>query len=184
MELVVAKRACQTKGTSTACSRAVKQPSPASPASSWGLTGRVGLRVLMHHDVITCRFFRSLPRSWLRQNWGRVGRDSKSLFSSPLRWSSSPFTLSSSRLPRSPSVSSDYIQSPVSRLSFPALKDRDREQDQAGPAGFQALDGHRGLLSAPGMTVSPLGLSTSQTAANTSTASTSSVGLRYNSSSG
>ncbi|XP_030584092.1 rho guanine nucleotide exchange factor 18 [Archocentrus centrarchus] len=70
-----------------------------------------------------------------------------------------------------------------------ALKDWDREQDQAGPSGYQALDGHRGLLSAPGMTISQLGFSTSQTVAlttSTSTASTSSLGysLHYNSSSG
>uniref|UniRef100_A0A3P9LNN6 Rho/rac guanine nucleotide exchange factor (GEF) 18b n=1 Tax=Oryzias latipes TaxID=8090 RepID=A0A3P9LNN6_ORYLA len=38
-----------------------------------------------------------------------------------------------------------------------ALKDRDREKDQAGPGASQALDGHRGFPGAPGMTVGLLG---------------------------
>ncbi|XP_026013525.1 rho guanine nucleotide exchange factor 18 isoform X2 [Astatotilapia calliptera] len=68
-----------------------------------------------------------------------------------------------------------------------ALKDRDREWDQAGPAASQALDGHRGSFSGPGMTISALGSSASQTAlaTSTSTAATSSIGhnLHYNNSS-
>lgn len=177
MELVVAKRSFQTKG-----------PFKASSASSWGLSGRVGMRMLMHRDMITCRFFRSLPRSWLRKHWGRLGQDTKSSSSAPLHRSSSPFSLSSPRLSScSSSVSSNCIRSPVSRLYFPALKDRDREWDQAGPAASQALDGHRGSFSGPGMTISALGSSASQTAlaTSTSTAATSSIGhnLHYNNSS-
>ncbi|XP_054608337.1 rho guanine nucleotide exchange factor 18 isoform X2 [Nothobranchius furzeri] len=65
-----------------------------------------------------------------------------------------------------------------------ALKDRDREKDQAGTA---ALNGHRGFLTLPGMTVSSSGPSTQQpTAPNSSATSVSahSAGLRHNSSSG
>ncbi|XP_008303146.1 uncharacterized protein LOC103374776 isoform X2 [Stegastes partitus] len=70
-----------------------------------------------------------------------------------------------------------------------ALRDRDRERDQAGPAASQALDGHRGFLSPPGMTVSSWGSSTQPTAAQTSSSSAapaSSLGhsLHHNSSSG
>uniref|UniRef100_A0AAQ5Y4V5 Rho/rac guanine nucleotide exchange factor (GEF) 18b n=1 Tax=Amphiprion ocellaris TaxID=80972 RepID=A0AAQ5Y4V5_AMPOC len=68
-----------------------------------------------------------------------------------------------------------------------ALKDRDRERDQAGPAASQALDGHRGFLSAPGMTISPWGPSTQPSAAQTTSSSAaSSLGhsLRHNNSSG
>uniref|UniRef100_A0A096LVA4 Rho/rac guanine nucleotide exchange factor (GEF) 18b n=1 Tax=Poecilia formosa TaxID=48698 RepID=A0A096LVA4_POEFO len=52
---------------------------------------------------------------------------------------------------------SHFLRSPVSRLSFPALKDRDREKDQAA-------DGHRGFPGVPGMTVSSFGASTQPSA--------------------
>ncbi|XP_072245594.1 rho guanine nucleotide exchange factor 18 isoform X1 [Leuresthes tenuis] len=71
----------------------------------------------------------------------------------------------------------------------PALKDRDREKDQAVTVTSQALDGHRGFPNAPGMTVSSWGSSTQPTAAhNTSNtlAPTCSLGysLRHHNSSG
>ncbi|KAI4890127.1 hypothetical protein NFI96_023026 [Prochilodus magdalenae] len=36
------------------------------PSASWGLSRRVGVRVLLHRDLLTCRFLGSVPRSWLR----------------------------------------------------------------------------------------------------------------------
>ncbi|XP_037625436.1 rho guanine nucleotide exchange factor 18 isoform X2 [Sebastes umbrosus] len=48
-----------------------------------------------------------------------------------------------------------------------ALKDRDREWEHSGPASSQALDGHPGFLSTPGMTISPWGPSIQPTAAHT-----------------
>ncbi|CAG5860905.1 unnamed protein product [Menidia menidia] len=134
----------QTMGSSRACSRSGKPPPPSSSASSWGLSGRLGVRVLMHRDMITCRFFRSLPRSWLKKYWGRLGRDSKKSSSPPLRWSSSPFSLPAPH----------FLPSPLSPVSLPALKDRDREKD---PAASQAPDGPRGFPSGPGMTISVWG---------------------------
>ncbi|XP_056234200.1 rho guanine nucleotide exchange factor 18 isoform X2 [Seriola aureovittata] len=70
-----------------------------------------------------------------------------------------------------------------------ALKDRDRERDQAGPASSQTLDGHQGFLSTPGMTVSQWGPNTQLTAAHTTYSSatpTSSLGhsLHHHNSSG
>ncbi|XP_076582434.1 rho guanine nucleotide exchange factor 18 isoform X2 [Chaetodon auriga] len=81
-------------------------------------------------------------------------------------------------LPRTGSSGSPYL----------ALKDRDRERD-LGPASSQALDGHAGFLSTPGMTISPWGPSTQPTAAHTpssTAAPASSLGhsLCHNSSSG
>lgn len=70
-----------------------------------------------------------------------------------------------------------------------ALKDRDREREQSGSASSQALDGHSGFLSTPGMTISLWGPSTQSTAAHTTSstaASASSLGhsLRHHNSSG
>ncbi|XP_041862141.1 rho guanine nucleotide exchange factor 18-like isoform X2 [Melanotaenia boesemani] len=70
-----------------------------------------------------------------------------------------------------------------------ALKDRGRDKDQAGTAASQALDGHRGIPSAPGMTISSWGSSTQQTAAHNtsfSAAPASNLGysLRHHNSSG
>ncbi|XP_036970389.1 rho guanine nucleotide exchange factor 18 isoform X1 [Acanthopagrus latus] len=70
-----------------------------------------------------------------------------------------------------------------------ALKDRDRERDHLGPASFQALDGHPGFLSTPGMTISPWGPSTQPTSAHTTSstaapASSLSYSLRDHNSSG
>lgn len=175
MELAVTEDAIQTTRTSK-CFRTAKpsspSSSPSSSASMWGLSGRVGMRVLMHRDLITCRFFRSLPRSWLKKYWAPLGQKSNkrcfgSSSSSSHRWSSSPFSLSSSRFP-SCSSSVRSLSSPVSRLSSPALKDRDRERDQAGSASSQNLDGHPCFLSTPGMTIGQWGPSTQLTATHTS----------------
>ncbi|GLD50140.1 rho guanine nucleotide exchange factor 18 isoform X4 [Lates japonicus] len=70
-----------------------------------------------------------------------------------------------------------------------ALKDRDRERDQAAPASSQTLDGHPSFLSAPGMTISQWGPNTQLTATYTtsSTAATASNlghSLRHHNSSG
>ncbi|MEQ2313576.1 hypothetical protein AMECASPLE_003363 [Ameca splendens] len=62
-----------------------------------------------------------------------------------------------------------------------ALKDRDREKDQAGTAASQAADGHRGFPSVPGMTISSFGPSTHLSASFNSSFGTS---LRHHSSSG
>lgn len=175
---------------SKASSKTAKASSPSFSASSWGLSGRVGMRVLMHRDMITCRFYRSLPRSWLIKYWGQLGRDSNKPSSLPLRWSSSPFSLSSPRLsPSSSSFQSRILRSPVSRLSFSALKDRDREKDQAGTATSQAADGHRGFPSVQGMTISSFGPNTlppTSLSSSFTAASASSVGhsLHHHSSSG
>lgn len=154
MDIAAATGTGHRMGATKAFSRTVKAPS----ASSWGLSGRVGVRVLMHRDMITCRFFRSLPRSWLKKYWARFGQNCPKSSSSSLGWSSSPFSLSSPRFSaRASSLPAQFFRSPVSRLSFSALKDRDREKDQAGPGASQALDGHRGFPGAPGMTVGLLG---------------------------
>ncbi|XP_028259019.1 rho guanine nucleotide exchange factor 18 isoform X2 [Parambassis ranga] len=68
-----------------------------------------------------------------------------------------------------------------------ALKDRERERDQAGPTA--SLDGHRGLLSASGMTISPWGPSIHSAATHNTSSTTapySSLGqsLRHHNSSG
>lgn len=174
MEMAVTRDTNQTKGASKACSRIAKPSSslsPSSSASSWGLSGRVGVRVLMHRDLITCRFFRPLPQSWLKKYWGQLGQESNKhrlASSSPLRWSSFPFSLSSPCISScSSSVPSHFLRLPVSRLYPPALKDRDRERDQSGPVSSQTLDGHPGFLSTPGMTISQWGPSTQPTAAHT-----------------
>ncbi|XP_042372648.1 rho guanine nucleotide exchange factor 18 isoform X2 [Plectropomus leopardus] len=68
-----------------------------------------------------------------------------------------------------------------------ALKDRDREREHSGPASSQALDGHPGFLSTPGMTISTWGPSTHSTAAHTTSFTTAySLGhsLRHDNSSG
>ncbi|XP_074524304.1 rho guanine nucleotide exchange factor 18 [Halichoeres trimaculatus] len=70
-----------------------------------------------------------------------------------------------------------------------ALKDRDREQEQWGPASSQALNGHTGFLNTPGMTNSQWGSSSQPTAAHSSSstaATSSSLGhsLHHHSSSG
>lgn len=184
MELDLAKNTSQMTGTCKSCSKTAKTSSPSFSASSWGLSGRLGVRVLMHRDMITCRFFRSLPRSWLKKYWRAHGHESKSSSSSPLRWSSSPFSRSS---PHLSSVPSHFRRSPIYHLYFPALKDRERERDQAGPAA--SLDGHRGLLSASGMTISPWGPSIHSAATHNTSSTTapySSLGqsLRHNNSSG
>ena len=178
MEPVIIEGTTQTSRASKACSRIAK-PSPSSytssSTSSWGLSGRVGMRVgvLRHRDLITCRFFHSLPRSWLKKYWGRLRlrsnkRPFASLSSFALRWSSSPFSLSRRRVsPPSPRLPSVHL----SHLSSPALKDRDRERDQVGPASTLTLEGHSGFLSAPGMTISQWGPNTQLTAAH-STSST------------
>ncbi|XP_044056209.1 rho guanine nucleotide exchange factor 18 isoform X2 [Siniperca chuatsi] len=60
-----------------------------------------------------------------------------------------------------------------------ALKYRDREREQSGSASSQALDGHPGFLSTPGMTINPWGPSTQPTATHTTSstaASASSLG--------
>lgn len=199
MEITITKSTgksiSQTKGASKACSGIAKptsSSSPSSSASSWGLSGRVGVRVLMHRDLITCRFFRSLPRSWLKKYWGQLGQESSkhrltSSSLSPLRWSSSPFSLSSPRLSScSSAVPSHCLRLPVSRLFSSA---RDRERDQSSPVSSQTLDGHLALLSTPGMTISQWGPSTQPTAAHTtsSTLAPASIlghSLRYNNSSG
>ncbi len=194
MELAVTKGATQTTGASKGFSR-ISKPSSSSSASSWSLSRRVGVQVLMHRDLITCRFFRSPPRSWLKKYWGRFGQEpnkhplaSSSLSSSsPLRWSSSPFSLSSLHFSScSSSVSPHSLRSPVSHLSSPALKDRDREREQCGSASSQALDGHPGFLCTPGMTISPWGPSTSSHTTSSTAASASSLGhsLRHHNSSG
>lgn len=184
MELAVTKGSTQTTGASKGCRRISKtssSSSPSSSASSWGLSGHVGVRVLMHRDLITCRFFRSLPRSWLKKYWRRLGP--KSNKHPPASSSSSLFSLSSPS-----SSSSRFLRSPVSPLSSPALKDRDREWEHSGPASYsQALDGHPGFLSTPGMTISPWGPSTQPTAAHTtSSTAASSLGqsFRHHNSSG
>ncbi|XP_024135061.1 rho guanine nucleotide exchange factor 18 isoform X2 [Oryzias melastigma] len=56
-----------------------------------------------------------------------------------------------------------------------ALRDRDREKDQAGPGASQALDGHRGFPGAPGMTVGLLGPSSQLSAVQFSCSSSSST---------
>lgn len=200
MEIAVTKStgksASQAKGASKACSRMAKSSSssPSSSASSWGLSGRVGVQVLMHRDLITCRFFQSLPRSWLKKYWGQLGQESNkhrlaSASSSPLRWSSSPFSLSSPRFSsRSSSVPSHCLRLPVSRLFSPALKYRDRERELSSPVSSQTLDGHPGFPT-PGMTISQWGPSTQPTAAHTTSSTLApafSLGhsLRYNNSSG
>nr|XP_046247316.1 rho guanine nucleotide exchange factor 18 isoform X2 [Scatophagus argus] len=55
-----------------------------------------------------------------------------------------------------------------------ALKDRDREREQCGPASSYALDGQPGFFITPGMTISQWGPSTQLTAAHT-TSSTSAL---------
>ncbi|XP_070687927.1 rho guanine nucleotide exchange factor 18 [Pempheris klunzingeri] len=70
-----------------------------------------------------------------------------------------------------------------------ALKDRGREREQSGSAYSQALDGHPGFLSTPGMTISLRGPSTQLTATHTTSstvAAASSLGhsLRHHNSSG
>ncbi|KAM3619498.1 uncharacterized protein V6R79_009228 [Siganus canaliculatus] len=68
-----------------------------------------------------------------------------------------------------------------------ALKDRDRAQEQLGLVSSQALDGHPGFFSTPGMTISPWGTSAQPTAAQTSSSTAaSSLGhsLRHHNSSG
>lgn len=114
----------KTTGAPKACSRIAKT---SSSSSSWGLSRRFGVRVLMHRDVITCRFFRSLPRSWLIKSWGRLGHESNEHLlassslssSSPLSWSSSPFSLSSPHFSSCSSpVPSPFFRSPVSLSSF------------------------------------------------------------------
>lgn len=190
MDLTGAKEAGKTVRASKGASKTARASSLSFSASSWGLSGRVGVRVLMHRDMITCRFYRSLPRSWLKKYWGQLGKDSNKSPSLPLRWSSSPFSLSSPRLsPCTSSIQSHFLRSPVSRLSFPALKDRDREKDQAGKDLAQAADGHRGFSGIPGMTVSSFGTSTQPSASLSSSfaaAPACSVGpsLRHHSSSG
>ncbi|CAN9500408.1 unnamed protein product [Ophioblennius macclurei] len=65
------------------------------------------------------------------------------------------------------------------------VKDRERERDQAGWTASQALDGYRGLLSAPGMTVSSWGPSTQPAAAHNNSFSASlGHSLHHHSSSG
>lgn len=185
------KSTSQAKWASEACSRVAKPSSSrSSSASSWGLSGHVGVRVLMHRDLITCRFFRSLPRSWLKKYWGQLGQESNkqrltSVSLSPLRWSSSPFSLSSlCSSSCSSSVPSQCLRLPVCRLFSPALKDRDRERELSGAVQSQTLDGHPGFPT-PGMTVSqwgpPAAHNTSSTLAPGFNLSHS---LRYNSSSG
>lgn len=200
MELAVSKGTTQTTGAFKGCSRITK-PSSSSPSSStslWGLSRPVGVQLSMHRDLITWHFSRPLPRSWLKKHWGRLGQESNKhslassslSSSSPLRWSSSPFSLSSSRFSSRPSsVFPHFLRSPVSRLSSPALKDRDREREQLGSAYSQALDGHPGFFSTPGMTISPWGSSTHSTATHTTSSTTApacSLGhsLRHHNSSG
>ncbi|XP_075944102.1 rho guanine nucleotide exchange factor 18 [Anarhichas minor] len=74
-----------------------------------------------------------------------------------------------------------------SRSSNLALKDRDRERQHSGLASLQALGGHSGFHSTPGMTVSLWGTSTQPPAAHsTSYTASSSLGhsLRHHNSSG
>ncbi len=196
MAQAVTKSTTRTTGASIGCSRKAKpsrSSSPSSSASSWGLSGRVGVRVLMHRDLITCRFFRSLPRAWLKKYWGQLARESDKNVPtslSPPHRSSSPFSLSSpASSSRSSSVSSHFLCSLVSHLSSPALKERDREREQSGPTSSQALDGHLGYLSTQGMTISQWGPSTQLTAAHTTSSTaalSSSLGqsLRHHNSSG
>ena len=196
MELALTKGTTQTTGAPKGRSRTIKpspSSSPSSSASSRGLSGRVGVRVLMHRDLITCRVFRSMSRSWLKKFWHRRKPELNSRLPSsscPPRWSSSPFSLSSPPFSsRSSSVSSHVLSSLVFRLSSSALKDRDREREQLAPASSQALDGHPGFSSTPGMTVVAWGTSTQPTAAHTTSSTTapaSSLGhsLRHHNSSG
>lgn len=181
-----ARGAAQANGASKAPS-IFKPSSISSSGSSWVLSGRLGLRELMHRDMITCRFIRSLSRSWLKKYCGQP-RQNSAKSSSPLRWSSSPFFLSSPELSSS-SIPSHFLRSPVSRLSFPALKDRDRDKDQASTTTSYALNGHRSSPSTPGMTVGLWGPSTQQTATHNTSSTASpacSLGqkLRHHSSSG
>ena len=175
MELAVTKDATKTKGTSRGCSITAKPSSSSSPSSStssWGLSRRVGVRLLMHRDLITCRVFRSLPRSWKKRYCCRLRQESTnhpttSSSSFPHR-SSSPFSLSCTHFSsRSSSASSHFHCSLLSCLPSPVLKDRDREREHLGPASFQALDGHPGFLSTPGMTISPWGPSIQPISAHT-----------------
>lgn len=199
MEVAVTKGTNRTTGASKGCSRIAKPSSSSSPSSSASTWGHVDVRVLMHRDLITCQFFRSQPRSWQKKYWHRLRRESNkhpstspstSSSSPPPPWSSPPFSLSS--LPfssRSSSVSSHFLSLLFSRISSLAVNYRDREREHLGPASSQALDGHAGFSSTPGMTISPWGPSTQPTAAY-STSSTavlaSSLGhsLRHHNSSG
>lgn len=185
MDVAVAKNTGKPTGASRVCPRTVKSSSRSFSSSSCRLSGHVGVRVLMHRDMITSRFFQSLPRSWVKKYWSRLGKDTDKSSASPLHWSSSPFSVSPPRLSsHSSSIRSRLLRSPVSRLSFPALKDRDREKDQAGTATSQALDGRR--PSVPGMTLGLCGPSTSAAQSTSSTlvpACSAGHGLRHNSSS-
>ncbi|CAB1332278.1 unnamed protein product, partial [Coregonus sp. 'balchen'] len=72
----------------------------------WGLSGRLGVRVLMHRDHLTCRFLQgSLPRAWLQRYWGKQRFNHLSSSSS-----------SSSRL-------------------FPALREWDQDKSSPAPDG-------------------------------------------------
>ena len=190
MELAVTKDATKPKGTSRGCSITAKPSSSSSPSSSTssrGLSRRVGVRLFMHRDLITCRLFQSLPQSWKKRYWCRLRQESNS---HPATSSSSPFSRSCPPFSScSSSASSHFHRSLFSCLSSPALKDRDRERDHLGPASFQALDGHPGFLSTPGMTISPWGPSTQPTSAHTTSstaapASSLSYSLRDHNSSG
>lgn len=183
MALAVRKKLSQNASSSKSCSRNAKPSTSYSP-SSWG---RMGVRILMHRDLLTCRFFRSLPRSWLKKFWGRQQSNkhhsTSSSFSSShsQHWSSSHYCISS---PCCSSSSCVLSSSPVFHFCTPAIKDRDRERESSSS---QALDGHPSGSSVPGMTIFPRGPNASPAAAHSSsTATASSAGhrLRHHSSSG
>lgn len=172
MELAITKGTTRTTGASRGFSRIAipsSSYSSSSSASSFGLSRRIGVRVLMHRDLITCQFSRSLSQSKLKKYWRRLGQNSNNhqpasssiSTSPPPHRSSSPFSLSSpSFSSHCSSISSHSLRSLVSRLSSPALKDQDREREQFDPASSQALDGHPGFFSTPGMTISHRGPNT------------------------
>lgn len=176
MELAaVSKATTRTTGASKRCSRTAKL------SSSWGLSRHVGVRVLLHRDLTTCRFLRSLPGSWLKKYWGRLGK--KSNKQPPTSTSSSPprptsRSLPSICVPAAPSSgSSRFLLSPASPcFSSPASKER----EHSGQASSQPLDGHPGFHSTPGMTVSLWGPSSQSATA----ASVLGHSLRHHNSSG
>lgn len=67
--------------------RGSQRKNPHSPAS-WGLSRRLGVRVLLHRDLLTCRVLESMPRSALRHCY----RSNSSRFPAALRETFSALT--------------------------------------------------------------------------------------------
>ena len=99
MELAVSTGAHKGKGGRGARYRGFQPP------SSWGVSGRVGVRFLMHRNLLTCRLLGLLPRSWLQHCYGR-GSDPHS-------------SSSCSLLSRLPSALRDRHQRPPPSLAAP-----------------------------------------------------------------